>query len=379
MGLVKGALMATAFTEIADADDMQDATYYTEIENAMWERRKALKQTPASPAAENGETAAGDDIQDHDFWSALQDEAEGIVVDAYDSGDGDQWWLAEAGASDGEYPAVAGDFTTGTAFVYISTAAELWDKVCGDTGGPRRVAGSSWPTDWTDLDDAAYSYGKCQAGDLIGPWLIRDLQVAMSMLFMTTLSATATQGDYYYYSKPSGYFPMRWLEGASSVQSQWDSAWSGWTDFTEHGPYPPLPTGTSMLGMYVKSYVSSSGSDTARSYVEFHDTAFDFTPSTDIDFKARLYAITENYNAVFAYSISAAYKLWNSSAASGNIAYVGGQSSFGQVSSVTFRDLFDWSWDSAFVFPAYPGIYERQCGLKDPKIGIEYEWTNHGT
>lgn len=32
------------------------------------------------------------------------------------------------------------------------------------------------PTDWTNYNDAAYSYGKVQRGDLIGPWIFKDLQ-----------------------------------------------------------------------------------------------------------------------------------------------------------------------------------------------------------
>ena len=50
--------------------------------------------------------------------------------------------------------------------------------------GLRRVASASPPADWTDYDDPAYSYGKAQAGDMIGPWLFKDLQTLLDALYV---------------------------------------------------------------------------------------------------------------------------------------------------------------------------------------------------
>jgi hypothetical protein len=53
-----------------------------------------------------------------------------------------------------------------------------------------------YPTDWTDVDDPAYSYGFCEAGDIIGPWLIADLQMAMTPLKWTASSVGADVANF---------------------------------------------------------------------------------------------------------------------------------------------------------------------------------------
>jgi hypothetical protein len=47
-----------------------------------------------------------------------------------------------------------------------------------------------WPDDWTDWDDAAYSDGKIQEGDIMGPWIFADLQAALNMLIWSLSDAT---------------------------------------------------------------------------------------------------------------------------------------------------------------------------------------------
>lgn len=41
---------------------------------------------------------------------------------------------------------------------------------------------TTWPTDWTNYNDAAFSLGAAQAGDLIGPWIFVDLQAVFNKL-----------------------------------------------------------------------------------------------------------------------------------------------------------------------------------------------------
>jgi len=53
----------------------------------------------------------------------------------------------------------------------------------GLTSGFRRA--TTWPADWTDYSDAAYSYGPIQAGDIRGPWIFQDLQDAFKKLLWT--------------------------------------------------------------------------------------------------------------------------------------------------------------------------------------------------
>jgi hypothetical protein len=69
--------------------------------------------------------------------------------------------------------------------------------------GFRRVTGNAWPADWTDLDDPAYSYGYCQAGDIIGPWLLTDIQRAYAPL--TIVSYLPADSDAWI---PDGHHPV---------------------------------------------------------------------------------------------------------------------------------------------------------------------------
>ena len=76
--------------------------------------------------------------------------------------------------------------------------------------GFRRVTGNAWPADWTDLDDPAYSYGYCQAGDIIGPWLLTDIQRAYAPL--TIVSYLPADSD-------------AWIPDGHTTLSR---EWSGW-------------------------------------------------------------------------------------------------------------------------------------------------------
>jgi len=57
-----------------------------------------------------------------------------------------------------------------------------WSTFCTNAGlsssGFRRITSQTWPADWTDVDDAAYSYGYAQAGDVVGPWNWEDVRLA---------------------------------------------------------------------------------------------------------------------------------------------------------------------------------------------------------
>lgn len=50
----------------------------------------------------------------------------------------------------------------------------------------RRVpATGSLPTDWTDYSDANFVYGRIEETDIAGPWLFKDLQLALSKMTRT--------------------------------------------------------------------------------------------------------------------------------------------------------------------------------------------------
>jgi hypothetical protein len=59
------------------------------------------------------------------------------------------------------------------------------------TGYWRRIAdGGSQPATWTDYDASEWSYGKIESKDLAGPWLFKDIQLALSALTRAKLVYT---------------------------------------------------------------------------------------------------------------------------------------------------------------------------------------------
>jgi hypothetical protein len=68
-----------------------------------------------------------------------------------------------------------------------------WRTEAGIADGFRRA--TTWPTDWTDYADAAYSYGPIQAGDIRGPWIFEDLQKAFDALRWTARVHDIFAGD----------------------------------------------------------------------------------------------------------------------------------------------------------------------------------------
>jgi len=53
---------------------------------------------------------------------------------------------------------------------------------------------SVMPADWTDYDDPAFVYSTAADGDVIGPWLLADLQAAINVLWKTWHAVTGSAG-----------------------------------------------------------------------------------------------------------------------------------------------------------------------------------------
>ena len=86
----------------------------------------------------------------------------------------------------------------------------LWRTEAGiHSSGFRRVSGDSWPDDWTDDEDDAFSYGTAQQGDIIGPWLYDDLQKGLdafsalvSVVYWTSTGITPYNENWGYSADP---------------------------------------------------------------------------------------------------------------------------------------------------------------------------------
>ena len=160
-----------AFTPIVEGLDWQALSFVNEFIKAYNERlpnREAF--TPMV------ELEGGEDIQIVTFWTTLQT----AVTEQFNSP------TITTTDEDNEYQiqwVIPYDWSESP----TSTAPPVknWAQFCDyspdmHADGFRRA--TTWPTDWTDLDDDAYSYGNMQIGDIIGPWIFADLQTAFDNL-----------------------------------------------------------------------------------------------------------------------------------------------------------------------------------------------------
>jgi len=121
-------------------------------------------------------SADGTDMQHRSWWRAMQEDIDG----------GDLWstYVNHAIAIEGE---TAETMYTRSSWI---TAAGLGGAKTSVYDCFRRA--TTRPTNWTNFSDAAYSYGIAQDGDIIGPWLMVDIQLALKALKWTKKSLSAT-------------------------------------------------------------------------------------------------------------------------------------------------------------------------------------------
>ena len=194
--------MASTFTEITTNTDLQNKDLHNEIRAAFNERQYVHTNTKVYSA----DVAAGDDIQAKAYWLDYQNNLKSLVSQFID-------------------PTFVIDQSAGPSVYDLND----WYAAAGLTSGFRRVPGASWPADWTDYNDPAYSYGKIEAGDIIGPWLFVDLQKGLNALTRT-------------YQQMQGWPDHTWTsatrEGTGSdvdCQTALDAANTAWTNNSWNG------------------------------------------------------------------------------------------------------------------------------------------------
>ena len=196
-----------AFTDISDWTSAQDTADANEIVLAYSERRQCVGDAAVDPLD------AGDNAQDTAFWKGMQD----WVKTQVDPTSGNSKWIDHTQTIEGEESL---PYYTLPAFKYNSGLTG------GDDSGTDRVVGfrraTTWPADWTDYADAAYSYGPIQAGDIRGPWIFDDLQKAFDALRWTF---DVDNGEYDSLRKQSyGSSDTSYADALSSAKADWDSS-----------------------------------------------------------------------------------------------------------------------------------------------------------
>jgi hypothetical protein len=135
----------------------------------------------------------------HDFVLALQTGIEEMMgYDYFGYGTFYGWLLNTAALSSYEGQTAAPTPLTQDAGMTAAglTASGYW----------RRIAeGGTQPATWTNYAADGWSYGKIESKDLAGPWLWKDIQLALSALTRAKLPFTQTRykGGYYFGSGPT--------------------------------------------------------------------------------------------------------------------------------------------------------------------------------
>jgi hypothetical protein len=164
--------MSTPFTSIVGDTALFQVDLLNEIIDALSERRQVLGQGAAT------QVVAGDDIQDVNFWLGLQQ------------------WIETYCTSFVDHTATI----DGAASIPFFTLASFRSAAGLPAGGFRRA--TAWDPDsddWTNNADGMYSFGTMQTGtgarddDIIGPWILVDLQRALSALKYTRITPTGTK------------------------------------------------------------------------------------------------------------------------------------------------------------------------------------------
>ena len=158
----------------------QDPAIYNQFVNAIKERQDAAGITPTYNPALVSDNA---NMQDTAKWVLLQNAVEELVPYFVDTGE-----------------ATAGTFDGYAGYTILMYTLANWRADIGLLGaGFRRVPGADWPADWTSHADAAYTHGVVALDDdIIGPWVMRDLQEGLDLLIWTKRETQASGTNCYW-------------------------------------------------------------------------------------------------------------------------------------------------------------------------------------
>ena len=185
--------MAWPIETWTSASDWQAAATASAFWEAIAERQKAIGTSPYTIFP-----AAGADVQyigasaptgttDKFSWALLQGAAYNLA-EAGKAATAARWVMAH----DADGTPRATDYYDGeTAFDFWPDFATMMKTVHSDVAKTTFRAATTWPVDgegdddWTNRDNAAYAYRTIQAGDIIGPWIMQDLQDLLNLMLWT--------------------------------------------------------------------------------------------------------------------------------------------------------------------------------------------------
>lgn len=185
--------MSTPFTSVADAGgaglrNIASLSFMTEIYNAIIERCTFVVTSPPFSAPQ-----ASMDFQARSWF-------------APGWGGWYEWQRYIAGNLASLFIPTMDDYTGQTVANYAADDSQFFEDAgispvgASPYGFRRATAWDPATSDWTNIADPMFSYGYAQPGDILGPWIMVDLQNALSALKHTLQSVTLGTG----YRRTSG-------------------------------------------------------------------------------------------------------------------------------------------------------------------------------
>jgi hypothetical protein len=173
---------------------------------------------------------------------------------------------------------IKADYSGPVPVPYVANDSQFFvDAGITPVGGPsygfrRATAWNPSSDDWTDIADPMFSYGFIQAGDILGPWIIVDLQNALSILKhklrITAYSFTAPRLRITAPAGSSATCAAMLADGSA----RWTAA--SWTDGSSYPTTPKYPYGCfSRITCLSSSYYYATSNRSYYIYTRESDVA----------------------------------------------------------------------------------------------------------
>ena len=161
------------WTSITNGLNWQSTTFVNELITGVNQRVQGLWSPPVITPVTNGTN-----IQSSGFWASLQTNLEACIDET----------LPVSHYIDQTVTIAGTDILVGLSLANVRSRAGIHAD-----GFSRATA---WPTNWLNVNDAAFSQGFVQEGDILGPWIFLQLQQFMSEMFWTAGIVSADVANY---------------------------------------------------------------------------------------------------------------------------------------------------------------------------------------
>jgi hypothetical protein len=170
----------TAWTSTYNWASTNHIVELSTVANEIYNVTTSSTNTLFSPGV--GDNAASADSTPTNLWTLR--EMQDLIENKYD----ELWFgtnILEGATNQYALSALGGIGTYENIFPFTDFLA----FVGLNTNGFRRAI-TNWPSDWTDIDDPAFSYGKIEVGDIFGPWVEDEIMRCFDGMTQNVIAAS---------------------------------------------------------------------------------------------------------------------------------------------------------------------------------------------